>query len=156
MKLDKFTWSVIGVVVLLVIAAVVTVNFTGGAGVQAQEYMAPDTPEAPVFNAFLALQRGDLTTARSQYSQEVLDGFTKDGYDQLSGRSTSSNRSQRLRITKSEIVTDEPDRALVSYVIDNYNQGGPFGSGSTWTREGVIEVVQEDDGWKINSQEFFW
>ena len=156
MKLDKFTWAVIGVVVLLVVAAVVTVNMTGGAGVQAQEYMAPDTPEAPVFNAFLALQRGDLTTARSQYSQEVLDGFAKDGYDQLSGRSNSSNNSQRLRITKSEIVTDDPDRALVSYVIDNYNQGGPFGSGSTWTREGIIEVVHEEDGWKINTQEFFW
>lgn len=156
MKLDKFTWSVIGVVLLLVVAAVVTVNVTGGAGLQAQEYMALDTPEAPIFNAFLALQRGDLTKARGQYSQQVLDSFTKDGYDQLSGRSTSSNNNQRLRITKSEVVADDPDRALVSFVIDNYNQDGLFGSGSTWSREGVIEVVQEDDGWKINSQEFFW
>lgn len=156
MKLDKFTWVVIGVVLLLVIAAVVTVNVTGGEGVQVQEYMAPDTPEAPVFNAFLALQRGDLTTARAQYSQEVLASFTKDGYDQLAGRSSSSNSSQRLRITQSEIVADDADLALVSFVIDTYGQGGLFGSGSTWSRDGVIEVVHEDNGWKINSQEFFW
>ena len=91
MKLDKFTWAVIGVVVLLLVAAVVTVNVTGGIGAQAQEYMAQDTPEAPVYNAFLALQRGDLTKAREQYSQAVLDGFEKDGYDQLAGRSTSTS-----------------------------------------------------------------
>lgn len=156
MKLDKFTWAVIGVVVLLLVAAVVTVNVTGGIGAQAQEYMAQDTPEAPVYNAFLALQRGDLTKAREQYSQEALDGFEKDGYDQLAGRSTSTSSSQRLRIIKSEPVADDPDRALVTFEQDTYNQGGLFGSGSTWSREGTIEVVREGDGWKINTQEFFW
>jgi hypothetical protein len=156
MRLDKFTWTVIGVVVALVVAAVVTVNVTGGAGVQAQAYKPLDTPDAPVFNAFLALQRGDLTKAREQYSQQVLDDFAKDGnYDQLAGRTAAPN-SQRLRITDSEVVTDDPNRALVSFVIDNYNQGGLFGSGSTWSREGTVEVVHEEDGWKINSQEFFW
>ena len=57
MKIDKFTWAVIGVVVLLLVVAVVTVNVTGGAGVQAQDYLPLDTPEAPVYNAFLAFQR---------------------------------------------------------------------------------------------------
>jgi hypothetical protein len=156
MKLDKFTWVVIGVVVLLLVAAVVTVNATGGIGVQAQEYMAQDTPEAPVYNAFLALQRGDLTKAREQYSQEVLAQFGKDGYDPLAGRSTSTSSSQRLRIIKSELVADDPDRALVTFEQDTYNQGGLFGSGSTWSREGTVEVVREEGGWKINTQEFFW
>lgn len=156
MKLDKFTWAVIGVVVLLLVAAVVTVNATGGAGVDTQEYMALDTPEAPVFNAFLALQRGDLTKAREQYSQEVLEELDDSNYDPFSGRSTTSTSSQRMRILKSEPASDDPDRALVSYLLDSYNQGGLFGSGSTYSREGTVEVVREDDGWKINTQEFFW
>jgi hypothetical protein len=157
MKLDKFTWAVIGVVVVLLVAAVVTVNMTGGAGVQAQEYMAPDTPEAPVFNAFLALQRGDLTKARAQYSEQVWDEINKDGsYDPLAGRSSPNNNSQRLRITGTELIEDDPDRALVSFVQDTYNRGGLFGSGSSWSREGTVEVVHEEDGWKLNAQEFFW
>jgi hypothetical protein len=156
MKFDKFTWAVIGVVVLLLVAAVITVNVTGGTGAETREYLPLDTPEAPVYNAFLAFQRGDLTMARQQYSQQVLEEFSKDGYDPLAGRTSSSSTSQRLRITKTDVVADDPDRALVSFVQDTYNQGGLFGSGSTWSREGTIEVVREEDGWKINAQEFFW
>ncbi len=157
MKLDKFTWTVIGVVVALLVIAVITVNVTGGAGLQAQEYMTNDTPEAPVFNAFLALQRGDLTMARAQYSQAVLNEFTREGgFDPLTGRSISSNTSQRLRITGTEMIADDPERALVSFVQDTYSRGGPFGSGSSWSREGTVEVVREDGMWKINAQEFFW
>ncbi len=156
MKIDKFTWAVIGVVVLLLVGAVITVNMTGGAGVQAQEYLPLETAEAPVYNAFLAFQRGDLTKAREQYSQQVLDDLEKDGYDQLAGRTTSTTSSQRLRILKTELIPDDPDRALVTFVLDTYNQGGLFGSGSTWSREGTVEVVREQDGWKINTQELFW
>ena len=156
MKLDKFTWAVIGVVLLLLVAAVVTVNATGGRGVESQEYMAQDTPEAPVYNAFLALQRGDLTKAREQYSESVLEQFEKDGYDPFAGRTTSGISSQRLRIIKVEPLPDDPDRALVTFVLDNYSQGGPFGAGSTWSSEVTVEVVREEDGWKINTPEYFW
>lgn len=156
MKLDKFTWAVIGVVVLLLVAAVVTVNATGGAGIDTQEYLALDTPEAPLYNTFLALQRGDLTKAREQYSQEVLKELDDSNYDPFSGRSTTSTSSQRMRILKSEPASDDPDRVFVTYLLDSYNQGGLFGSGSTYSREGTVEVVREDDGWKINTQEFFW
>lgn len=157
MRLDKFTGAVIGVVVLLLVAAVLTVNTTGGAGAATQEYLPLDTPEAPVYNAFLAFQRGDLTKAREQYSQQMLDEFKRDGtYDPLAGRSTSPTSSQRLRILKTEPIPDDPDRALVSFVQDTYNQGGLFGAGSTWSREGTVEVVREDDGWKIHTHELFW
>jgi hypothetical protein len=156
MKLDKFTWAVIGVVVLLLVAAVITVSISGGTGAQAQEYMPLDTPEAPVYNAFLALQRGDLTKAREQYSEQVLEEFGRNDYDPLAGRVTSTNMSQRLRILKTEPVTDDSDRALVTFAQETYYQGGPFGSGSTSSREGTVEVVHEEDGWKINTQELFW
>jgi hypothetical protein len=157
MKLDRFTWAVIGVVVVLLVAAVVTVNVTGGAGIQPQEYLASDTPEAPVYNAFLAFQRGDLTKAREQYSKQVLEDYGKDSsYDPLSQRNTTTGSSQRLRILKTDLAADDPDRAIVSFMLDTYNQGGPFGAGSTYGREGTVEVVREEDGWKINTQELFW
>jgi hypothetical protein len=155
MKLDKFTWAVIGVVLLLLVAAVVTVNVTGGQGVEAQEYRTQDTPEAPVYNAFLALQRGDVTKAREQYSEAILEQFQKDNYDPFVGR-TNSASSQRLRILKTELVPDDPDRALVTFMQDTYNQGGPFGAGSTWSREITVEVIREDGVWKINTAEYFW
>ena len=157
MKLDKFTWAVIGVVVLLLVVAVVTVNMTGGAGVQSQEYLPLDTPEAPVYNAFLAFQRGDLTKAREQYSEQALEEAGADSsYDPFANRTTSTTSSQRLRILSTEAVPDDPDRALVTFVQDNYTQGGLFGSGSTWSRDGTVEVVREDGEWKINTQELFW
>jgi hypothetical protein len=157
MKLDKFTWAVIGVVVLLLVAAVITVNRTGGAGVQPQEYKSLGTPEAPVYNAFLAIQRGDVTKAREQYSKAVLADLDKDkNYDPFSGRNISTGNSQRLRILKTEPAADDPKRALVSFVEDTYNQGGIFDSGSTYSRNATVEVVKEDDGWKINTQEFFY
>ena len=158
MKLDKFTWIVIVVVAALVAAAVVTVNLTGGTGTEVQEYLPLDTPEAPVYNAFLAFQRGDVTTARAQYNPAMLEDVKKDqgGYDPLLNRGNMMNTNQRLRVTKTEIAPDDANRAMVSAVIDTFNQGGPFGSSSTWSRDLIVEVIKTEDGWKLNSQEFFY
>jgi hypothetical protein len=156
MKLDGFTWGVIVVVAVILVAAVVTVNLTGGAGWEAQEYITADVPEAPVMNAFLALQQGDITRARTHYSQAVLDEIGgPQGYDPFANRG-SSGQSSRLRVLKAEVLEDDPDRALVTVAIDTYSRSGPFGSGNTWTREATLEVVREDGAWKINAQEFFW
>jgi hypothetical protein len=158
MKLDKFTWIVIGAVVALLVAAVLTVNLTGGAGTELQEYLPPDTPEAPVYNAFLAFQRGDVTTARAQYNEQMLEDMKREqgGYDPLLNRGTTVNSNQRMRVTKTEVAPDDANRALITAVIDTYNEGGPFGAGSTWSRELIVEVVRQEDGWKINTQEFFY
>jgi len=155
MKLDTFTWGVIAVVAVILVAAVLTVNLTGGAGWEALDYITDDVPEAPVMNAFLALQQGDITRARTQYSQAVLDEIGGEkGYDPFSNR--GAGQSSRLRIIEVQPIEDDPDRALVTFAVDTYSRSGPFGSGNSWTREGTVEVVREDDAWKINSQEFFW
>jgi hypothetical protein len=155
MKLDKFTWTVIGVVLLLIVAAIVTVSRTGGKGVETPTYMDEDTPEAAVHNAFIALQQGDRTRAEAQYSQAVRDDIEgQSGWDPFGARPT--NTASRLRITNVEIDDEDPNRALVSFVQDTFSRGGLFNAGSTWSREGTVEVVQEEDGWKINTQEFFF
>ena len=155
---DKFTWIVLGLVVALLIAAVVTVNRTGAGTDVAPAYRPADTPDAPVINAFLALQQGDAFTAREQYSARVLDEIGKmEGYDPLTGSGRAmGDQSQRLRILSTEVRADNPDQATGSFEIDTYSSGGPFGSGNTWTSRRTVPVVREDGAWKIDGQEFFY
>ncbi len=51
LKLDRFTLIVIGVVVALIVAAIITVNRTSGSQSQAA-YLTEDSPAAAVYNAF--------------------------------------------------------------------------------------------------------
>lgn len=156
LRLDKFTLVVLGVVGLLLVAAVFSVN-RGSIAPEAQTYQTEDTPQAPVVNAFLALQQGDLAKARQQYSQAVLDQVEKDpGYGPLRGQGYYSEPSRRLRVTETRIDPDNPDRAYVTAAVDNYSTGGLFSSGSTYTSERVVEVVRQDGAWKINVEEYFY
>lgn len=156
MKLDKFTWAVIAVIAVLLVAAVISVTRTGNVAADEISYMEENTPEAPVHNAFVAMQRGDRTRAREQYSQDVLAALEEQqGWDPFS-QTTSGRMARRLRIVAVEPDPEDPDRALVTFVIDTYSRGGPFGAGSTWSREVTVEVVREEGAWKINAQEFFY
>jgi hypothetical protein len=157
MKLDKFTWAVIAVVLLLLVAAIVTVTSTRGSGWADVAYVDDNQPESPVHNAFVALQRGDRTRARAQYSQAVLADIDNErGYDPFSGRA-GDQASRRLRIVGVEIDPDNPDIALVTFVQDTYTRGGGlFGAGNTYSQQRTAEVIREDGQWKINAQEFFW
>ena len=155
LRLDKFTIAVLAVVAVLLVAAVITVGRTSS---QAnQPYRTDDTPETPVVNAFLALQRGDLATARQQYSQDVLDTADKDGaYGPLRGQPYYGDSARRLRLIETKVDEQNPNRAYVSLAIDNYSAGGLFNSGSTWSSDRMVEVVREDGAWKINVEEYFY
>lgn len=156
LRLDKFTVAVLLVVGLLLVAAVITVNRSSSPA--AQEYRTDDAPETPVVNAFLALQQGDLATARKQYSQAVVARADEDkAYGPLSGQTYyPTDSSRRLRLVETRLDPDDSNRAYVTAAVDNYSTGGIFNSGSTWTTERVIEVVREDGAWKINVDEFFY
>ena len=154
LRLDKFTLAVLGVVALLLVAAVVTVSRSTGQ--EETSYRTGDTPEVPVVNAFLALQNGDLAMARAQYSADVLETVdSTTGYGPLRGEGYYGDGSRRLRITATRVDPNEPARAYVTAAVDTYSTGGLFNSGSTWTMERIIEVIREEGTWKINTQEFF-
>lgn len=156
LRLDKFTVAVLVVVGLLLAAAVITVN--RGSSSAVQEYRSDDAPETPVVNAFLALQAGDLGTARRQYSTDVLARADNDkSYGPLNGQTYyPSDSSRRLRLINTRTDPDDSNLAYVTAAIDNYSTGGLFNEGSTWTSERVVEVVREDGAWKINVDEFFY
>ena len=154
-RLDKFTLAVLAVVGVLLVAAIVTVNRVGG--VAQEDYRTADAPETPVFNAFLALQNGDISTARAQYSEKVLDEVNKQGgYGPLRGETYYRDNRRRMRLLSTTINAEDADRAYVTVALDNYNSGGLFNRGSTWTSERVVEVVREAGEWKINVQEYFY
>lgn len=154
-KLDRFTWVVIVVVVALLAAAVITVTLTQGQGIEQAAYEEDGTPGAAVYNAFIALQKGDLYAARALYSERVLKDIAEQNYDPFAGRG-SDTTARRLRIVEVKVDPSNEDRALVTFIQDTYNQGGLFGGGETWSRRGVVEVVREDGQWKIDAQEFFY
>ena len=58
LKVDKFTWAVILIVAALLVAAVVTVNRTGGQDTDNLAYRTDDTLLTPIHNAFVAFERG--------------------------------------------------------------------------------------------------
>lgn len=157
LRIDRFTWIVILVILALLAAAVVTVNRGGGQGAPVQAYRTADEPTTPVYNAFLALQRGDVTTARAQYSQRLLAEQAKSNFDPFTGRGyTNDSTSRRLRIEETTIDADDPNRALVTIVVDTYYPGGLFDSGNTSSMQRTVQVVREANGWKLDTDEYFY
>ncbi len=156
LKLDRFTWIVTAIVALLLVAAVVTVNLSRGAGWGNDTYQTDNSPATPVYNAFVAFQKGDVIKARDQYSKSVLDEIQANkGYDPFYNRVNNLN-AQRLRILQVDTDPAHPDHAVVTFVEDNYSNQGLFNSGSSWSRRGNVEVVREAGVWKIDTQEFFY
>lgn len=160
MKIDKFTAIVIGIVLVLLVAAIVTVNRSGDDGDEPVDYVTADSPDAPVQNAFIALQKGDLFTARDQYASRIVDDekseYAYGPFGETGGRYETGDTARRLRILSVEIDDENPDQALVTFVMDTYSNSGPFGTGSTWSSQRTVEVVREDGVWKMNTPEFFY
>jgi hypothetical protein len=153
--MDKFTWAVVAVVILLLVGAILTLSFTGNRVADTQAYLDEDSPAATVHNAYVALLKNDPITARSFYSADVLAEADRDKVfeNRFSGYYGPAS-SQRLRILEVEMRGDEA--ALVTIAIDRYNSGGPFGGGSTWTEHQTISLVREDGQWKIDTAVFFY
>lgn len=157
LKLDKFTWSIVAIVALLLIGAVITVNMTGGDGYGEPEYMAENSPEAAVFNAFVAAIKNDNDAVQQVYSQKALLEFKSNQPDAMPyfGPGTYRDDSpRRMRILEVSSITDS--RAEVSLAIDRYSSGGLFGSGNTWSDNFTLPVVLEDGTWKVDTPWFYF
>ena len=113
LKLDKFTWSVVVIVALLLIGAVITVNMTGGDGYGEVAYLAENSPQAAVYNAFVANEKQDNQALDQYYTQSVLESYTKNNSN---GRPYSGPNNyvdptpRRLRILETKMQgTDKAD-----------------------------------------------
>lgn len=157
LRFDKFTWGVVLVVALLLIAAVVTVSRTNQQATEPEEYRTADEPATPVWNAYLAMQRGDIVKARDQYSERILADHKENNYDPFTNRGYVDDRTAtRLRILETQIDPDDADLAFVTFSLDRYYPGGLFDSGNTSSSKRTIEVIREDDRWKVDTDEYFF
>lgn len=149
LRFDTFTWIVVALVLLLVVAAVVTVNLTAGQADSPTAYRTDDSPDTPVYNAIVAVQQGDMARARAQFTQEALDQYEKGGYDPIANAVNNyANDSSRRRTRIVEVSGETGDEASVTIAEDNFGGGGLFGR-STYTNQRIIRVVREDGRWKI-------
>lgn len=172
MKFDLFTWVVVGIVAVLVIGAVVTVNVSDSRA-ESVAYLSGDSPSAPVYNAILAAQRGEIAKAREQFSQGVLDGYAaQPGYDPIANAVASfanDQNARRIRILKvetvapSEVVTDSMtatvaptgEQAWVTIAEDYFYSGGLL-SRNTWSNQRIIRVVNDNGTWKVDDSNLFY
>lgn len=153
LKFDRFTWGVLIAVALLLIAAVITANLRSA---PAQDvpltYLDEDSPQAVVYNAYVATRYGDATKLEDLYSASVLaEEEMRWMRNQMVSR---SDQQQRMRILRVEQLTE--NRALVTIAIDYYYQsGGLFNSGSSSTNRRDISVIREDGRWVIDTILYF-
>ncbi len=156
LRFDTFTWIIVALVLLLVAAAVVTVNLTGGQAENPVAYRTDDSPSTPVYNAIVAVQAGDVARARAEFTQEALDQYEKGGYDPIANAASNfanNYAGQRTRIV--EVSGETGDEASVTIAEDNFG-GGDLFERSTYTNQRVIRVVREDGRWKIANNNLFY
>lgn len=160
LRFDKFTWIVVAVVLLLVAAAVVTVNLTSTQPDTPTAYRTDDNPTTPVFNALIAVQQGDVVRARAQFTQKALAQNKDTNYDPIANavtnyaNDTSSRRTRIIEVNYGSGATTG-DEAFVTIAEDNYGGGGLFGR-STYTNQRIIRVVREEGVWKIAENNLFY
>ncbi len=148
--MDRFTWMVILIVILLIAGAVVLVNVGGARFLGPGEYLDQDSPTAAVHNLFVALLRQDSAKARAYLSARALEQINKQGlpFPDLPGIYLGDRTNVRVRILEVEQV--EPDKAEVTVAIDHFSSGGFLGEGEVWTQTETLTVVREDGVWKVD------
>ena len=152
--MDRFSWIVIGVVGILLLAAVGVATLRPAQSETAPEaYLEQDTPDGVVHDAYVAFLRRDTTRMKSYFSQRVQENFDRDKrWPEIEYYPDTNSR--RMRIASVEMQGD--DRAVVTIDIDNYSPGGLFSSNNVWTNRQVLSLVREDGGWKIDSENFYF
>lgn len=154
---DRFTWIVVAIVLLLVVGAVLTVNLTNRSAEQPAAYMEENIPEAPVFNAMLAIQNGDVARARAELTQKVLDEYKKDPFDRIaSSVSTYGGNapSRRVRVLEVNVDESDPESGYVT-IAEDYLSGGDLFGPSTWSNQRAIRVAVEEGEWKVDDLSLF-
>lgn len=152
--MDRFSWIVIAVVGLLLLAAVGVAVLRPEQDASAQEtYLEQNTPDGVVHDAFVAFLRRDTERVKSYYSQRVRDTFEKESrwpsfdYYPEAG-------SRRMRIERVEMNGD--NRATVSIAIDSYSPGGLFNQGNVWTNRQTLTLIRENEQWRIDSENIYF
>jgi hypothetical protein len=139
--MDRFTWALVGGVLLLVVVAL-------GAAATRGRGEPPDlsTPGGTVLDYALAEQRGDAQTAWGLLSTPVQRGAD---FQQYQLRLGSAGRNDNVSFsTEDEHVDGE--LASVVLVHTYTGSGGWFGSGDTTSTRTTVRLEREAGAWRIS------
>ncbi len=146
---DKFLLAIVTVIILLVIAAFVTVLLR-----PQPQYRRGETAEDIVYNYLLALQQEEYERAldliaqdvpnRPQDSTELAWAMSQDRWQ--FGLDSSPSRE----IIGSRISGDNATVTIQETHADN----SPFGS--SYTEEITMRLKREESGWKLSGGQRYW
>ena len=146
MKQDKFLMAILGVIAILVVAALGLFLVRQGQ----QTYLNQDTPSGVVHDYILALQKGDFQQAYNYLYDDTnkppLFAFKQTfANDQLS-ISTSAAQVSDERVTG--------DQAVVNLILIQ-NQNDPFST--PYQNNQPAELARQNGAWKIKSVPYpYW
>jgi hypothetical protein len=149
MKIECFPWITIKTWLLLgaLVAVAMTVSACG------VKYLPLDTPEAPVYNAFWALKRGDFDKAGEQYTDTVRAAIDTDWSTpgiSFADLSDSLKTDGLLILGSRPTFIPNPNRAVVTF-----KQVGFFFFMPVHSSEREVFVARTEEGWKLVSIELF-
>ena len=139
--MDRFTWGLVGGVLLLVVVAL-------GAAATRGRGEPPDLsrPDGTVLAYALAEQRGDAPTAWGLLSSSLQQSSDYQRYLLRVG----SNREADDASFSTEDQHIDGDAASVVLVRTATDSGGWFGSGGTTSTRTTVRLVRKADGWRIS------
>lgn len=147
--MDRFTWGVVGGVVVLVLAAL------GAAAVSRGTDRPPDltTPSGVTLAYALALERGDGAAAWDLLAGSVQANGRRETFIQRVA-DPGPGRDTRLRITvEDELITgDEATVALARTMPPS--SAGPLGflfGGSGYASRSTVRLVRENGQWRLSA-----
>lgn len=145
MKQDRFLTAILGAIGLLVVLAVVLFFVRG-----TPEYLPENGPADIVNNYIIALEKGEYQRAYDYLAAgEGKPEFASFRQYFSGGRSTSDNAG--VQILNTETVAGE---AFVNVEVIHVGNG-LFDTG--WREEGVAELVQQNEAWKIRLMPYaYW
>lgn len=151
---DKFLISIVGGVILLVVAAFVVVLLR-----PRPTYQSEDTPEAVAHNYLLALKQKDYARAYT-YLSPAIPGYpdsSEDFAEDIRDNSwlfNNGNDSATLEVESADITGS---RAIVSVRETVFYAGGLFDSSQY---SNIFEITLEQDTttgvWKIVESDSYW
>lgn len=145
-QLDRFTISLLVLVGTLFLAALISVlvNSDRTAPEALPQYRTDNSPEAVVYNGYLALQRGEMDQYEKLFAPERWEELNEKDGDMLFGYYSSGTFG--LKVVDAVV---DGSAAVVTVAVYRTDNRGFFGLRSVQANQWTVDVEQVDGEWKL-------
>jgi hypothetical protein len=146
MKQDKFLMAILGVIAVLVVAALGLFFVRQGQ----QSYLDQNTPSGVVHDYILALQKGDFQRAYNTL-YEAADKPTLFAFKQTFANDQLGISTSAAQVSDEQVTGDQ---AVVNVILTQ-NQSSPFSQ--PYQNSQPAELIRQNGTWKIKSAPYpYW